>query len=178
MEKTLFLIILLSGCSSKQPSPIDEYLTLYQPSNEIKLDKQIDNFVALYKDLKHLSAAEQVKKTYAEDFYFNDTLVTLRKRKELIIYLEATQKQLRSIDFKVLNILTKGDDIFLHWDMQTKFEVLGVSRDVRSLGMSHLRFNKKGKIILHQDYWDSSNGFFQHIPLLGDVINWIKNGLH
>jgi hypothetical protein len=43
--------------------------------------------------------------------------------------------------------------------------------------MSHLRFNNEGKIILHQDYWDSMQGFYQHIPIIGGVLQWIKSGL-
>jgi hypothetical protein len=40
--------------------------------------------------------------------------------------------------------------------------------------MTHLKFNREGRIVLHQDYWDSTAGFFEYVPILGPVIRWIK----
>jgi hypothetical protein len=54
---------------------------------------------------------------------------------------------------------------------------MGQAIDIQSIGISHLRFNANNKIILHQDYWDSMQGFYQHLPIIGGVLRWIKNGL-
>ncbi len=178
MKNILIFTMLLSGCNSKQQHSFEEYLSLYRPATEIKLDDRTANFVYLYKNLKQVSAADAVAKTYAEDLYFNDTLVTLHKRSELITYLENTQKQLQDIDLVLLNVLFKGEDVYLHWEMRTVFKVLAKTSDVRTTGMSHLRFDQQNKIILHQDYWDSTTGFFQHIPLIGNVLKWIKVSLY
>jgi SnoaL-like domain len=109
--------------------------------------------------------------------FFNDTLVTLHNRRELQKYFEHTQKNLDSMSFKILDLQETGYYVFIRWTMHTKFTVMGQSSNVQSIGMSHLRFNNEGKIILHQDYWDSMQGFYQHIPVIGGVLQWIKNGL-
>jgi len=36
-----------------------------------------------------------------------------------------------------------------------------------TLGVTHVRFNNNGQVILHQDFWDSGLGFYAHIPVLG-----------
>ena len=41
----------------------------------------------------------------------------------------------------------------------------------------HLRFNDAGQVVLHQDFWDSSQGFFEHVPILGAMIRWVRNRL-
>jgi hypothetical protein len=41
--------------------------------------------------------------------------------------------------------------------------------------MTLLRFDKQGRVVLHQDFWDSSAGFYEHLPVLGGVMRWIKS---
>jgi hypothetical protein len=48
------------------------------------------------------------------------------------------------------------------------------NQDTQTIGMSHLRFDASGLVRLHQDYWDSTAGLFEHVPLLGAGIRAIK----
>jgi hypothetical protein len=41
---------------------------------------------------------------------------------------------------------------------------------------NYVLFDESGKVILHQDYWDSASGFFEHIPIVGGVIKAVKAG--
>ena len=43
--------------------------------------------------------------------------------------------------------------------------------------MSHIRFDREGKVVLHQDYWGSATGSYQHLPVVGRLINWVKSRL-
>ncbi|WP_158083140.1 nuclear transport factor 2 family protein [Methyloprofundus sedimenti] len=142
------------------------------------MDPRVANFADLYNHLNHNHVANQVTKTYAESLYFNDTLVTIDNREELIKYLEQTQQEVESMSLEVIQVFSKDEDVFVQWKMQTEFTIMGKHSNVNSIGISHLRFNEEGKIILHQDYWDSTNGFFQHIPVIGGLILWVKNRLH
>jgi hypothetical protein len=45
---------------------------------------------------------------------------------------------------------------------------------IKAPGMSHLRFDEKGMIVFHQDYWDSSL-VFERLPVIGFVLRWIKS---
>ena len=47
----------------------------------------------------------------------------------------------------------------------------------KSIGMTQLRFNQEGKIIFHQDFWDSTEGFYQHLPYVGYWIRKIRSKL-
>lgn len=174
----LFFALLTGGCNSNKLNSIEEYLTLNPSPPDAEKHSRIQNFIKLYNDLKYISVAVETEKTYAESFYFNDTLVTLHSRNELIEYLKNTQKNLKSIDFSVLNIIEQDEDVFVQWKMTTGFEILGSNSHVESIGISHLRFDTSGKIVMHQDYWDSTNGFFQHIPVIGGILEWIKKRLH
>ena len=47
----------------------------------------------------------------------------------------------------------------------------------RSVGISHLRFDGDGKIVLHRDYWDAAGGLYEYLPVVGGLIRWIKGRL-
>jgi len=172
------LFLLLSACSANTIDSQTQYLDLISTTQGNKMDSRVQNFADLYNELDHNDVQAATEKTYAETLFFNDTLVTIDNRKELIDYLGQTQQQVEAMSLQVLNVLGKGQDIFVHWKMHTQFSILGKRSKVDSLGISHLRFDEQGKIILHQDYWDSTNGFFQHIPIIGGLISWVKNRLH
>ena len=174
----IVLLVSLTACSSNKSNTINQYLELIATDQETEMDTRVVNFADLYNNLDHNNVASEATKTYAESLYFNDTLVTIENRKELIEYLQQTQQQVESMSLEVINVFAKDDDVFVQWKMQTLFTIMGKRSNVKSIGISHLRFDEDGKIILHQDYWDSTNGFFQHIPVIGGLISWVKNRLH
>ena len=174
----ILIAALFQGCSAVDPNPVEEYLSLINPEPDAAQYGRIQPFVKLYSGLNEGPLAQKVDDTYAEELYFNDTLVTLHDRKSLLRYMEQTQSNLDSISLEVLGVQSQGDDVFVRWIMATGFTVMGQDRQVTSIGMSHLRFNSDNKIVLHQDYWDSMQGLYLHIPVIGGFLQWLKNGLH
>jgi SnoaL-like domain len=171
------LLLSLSACKTAEKDLFAEYLAIAPADSSTKSNARIQPFVKLYNQLEGNALADNIAKAYAEKLYFNDTVVTLHERKKLQKYLHHTQKTLDAMSFEVLETYEKKNDVLVRWSMRTQFTILGQHRDVQSLGISHLRFNNDGKIVLHQDYWDSTQGFYQHIPLIGGLLRWIKNGL-
>ncbi|PKM37778.1 MAG: hypothetical protein CVV06_04160 [Gammaproteobacteria bacterium HGW-Gammaproteobacteria-10] len=178
MTSLFGILLALTGCSSVEPNPMREYLAMAPAEQNAGKHPKIRHFVELYDNLEVLPIKTKVENTYAEQLYFNDTLVTLHDRQALQSYLEQTQKNLDSISIEVMSVFEQGDDAFVRWNMRTRFTLLGRSKDVTTIGFSHLRFDDHGKIVLHQDYWDSTQGFFLQVPIIGGVLQWIKNGLH
>ena len=78
----------------------------------------------------------------------------------------------------VLDSLSRGDDVMVRWKMQTQSKVWWKTLTIDSFGMTHLRFNEQGQIVLHQDYWDAAGGFYEHLPLLGSSIRSIRSNLN
>jgi hypothetical protein len=58
--------------------------------------------------------------------------------------------------------------------MQAEFTPVRQSVVSDTIGITHLRFNEAGRVILHQDFWDTGLGFYQHIPVLGRVVKSIN----
>ena len=168
---------MLNGCSQIEPNPIQDFLELAPAVSTVQSNTRIQAFIKLYDQLDRGYIDKQIADTYAEKIYFNDTLVTIHDRQNLLKYLKHTQQQLDSIKFEVLGVHDSGKDSYVRWLMETRFRTMGQEYDIQSIGISHLRFNEENKIIVHQDYWDSMQGFYQHLPVIGGILRWIKKNI-
>ena len=140
--------------------------------NDVKI-----KFGELFEDFKLGATKEIIKKTYAEDFYFNDTFKVLSKRNELIPYMIETAGHVKSTTVEILDVAKSDTDYYVRWIMIMEFEAKSKNIYSRSVGMTQLRFNSQGKIIFHQDFWDSTEGFYQHLPYIGYFIRKIRSKL-
>ncbi|MFN3714489.1 MAG: nuclear transport factor 2 family protein [Alcanivoracaceae bacterium] len=172
-------LLLLVGCAGHRPGyPEDYRLALAQTERAAATDDAaIERFTDLYQNLKAPALEERIAGVYADDFYFSDTLHVFRNLPSLTTYMEATADRVESIEVDITRILRDGDDVWLIWDMRTHTRVLGRNMRADTIGMTHLRFNSEGRVVLHQDYWDSAEGLFIHIPLIGGLVRWTRNRL-
>ncbi|WP_431687657.1 nuclear transport factor 2 family protein [Hahella sp. NBU794] len=176
---TATLASLLSACSSSGPlTPHQDYLTAAGSDtfSSIEQEPRLQGFIALMNNFTPDTIPAAVERAYAKTFYFNDTFHSLQEREDLTHYFVAmAEKASTSVQF--LDFASTGDDILLRWTMTLKFKVWWKQVEVTSIGISHLRFNAQGEIVLHQDYWDSAEGFYYHLPLVGGVLQKIRGGV-
>lgn len=128
-------------------------------------------------DFKHPDFPDRIRAAYGEEIFFNDTLKTLRRRDELVEYMKESASQLEAGTVEFLSTIRDGDDHYLRWRMSLTFKKLADGKPTHSCGMSHLRFDGDGKVVLHQDFWDSTGGFFEHLPVVGWMITRVKKRL-
>jgi hypothetical protein len=70
-----------------------------------------------------------------------------------------------------------GSDYYLRWTMNVNLKSEPEDQVAQALGMSHLRFDAKGKVIFQQDYWDPTDVLYSRIPLAGWLIRKVKQRL-
>ena len=177
--KSLGFLPLLASCMnhSDETSYVDRYLeALGDSSNptEMPQDERILRFNAVYSNLKGANLEARISELYAEAFYFSDTLVILDSREALIQYLKRTAEDVGDIQVSMMSAWQTGPDVYVRWLMDVEFSILGQSVRSRSIGITHLRYNSTGQVIIHQDYWDSGQGFYRHIPVVGFLIQRIQ----
>lgn len=132
-------------------------------------------FARFFSDFSPDKVERLVDQTYAADVWFNDTLKTLHGRDALRSYLKHSAQAVQSCRVEILDTLSNDrGDYYVRWTMVIRFKRFKPGEDTQTIGMSHLRFDRDGLVRLHQDYWDSSAGLFEHIPLLGAAIRAIK----
>ena len=181
LTMVLLVPVLLTGCSSTPLGPYgytDQYLERLEADGQVAVlpdDDTLSRFIDFYNPLDHQRIAEGIDQIYASDVYFNDTLVIVRDRETLQKHLLATAERLSYMSLEPLNVVRDGQQVYLVWVMEAHFSLLGRERLSRTIGISQLRFNRDGQVFFHQDFWDSSQGLDQHLPVLGPMTRWLRD---
>ncbi len=144
------------------------------PIDKMDHDDRLTKFLELFSDLKCKDIATRIREIYAEHPYFCDTLRVIEDMEELVDYMEETAKRLDQSRIIYDRVLQNGDNYFIQWYMQTEFKLFGRVLQAKSIGMSHILLDDQGKVILHQDFWDNTEGLFRHIPLLKSFYRQFK----
>jgi hypothetical protein len=141
--------------------------------SEGEAEAVVARFREFFKDVTPESIRQNSAKLYAEDVWFNDTLKTLHGRAAVEAYFLKTISHMDSFRTEVDDVARSGPDFYVRWTMDIRFK--GAKEPVRTIGMTLLRFDREGRAVLHQDFWDSGAGFYEHLPVLGGVMRWIKS---
>ncbi len=185
---TLFTIVILigiGGCLTLSHPPmdntaLDQYAEATQQTTSTSAearDAGVERWKALLEEFSIENMEGKVSLVYADQFFFNDTLKTFREVEELEHYLLETAKMLQYGTVSYDDVVHSGENTYIRWKMVYRSKTLSPKQDIVTIGMSHLQFDEDGKVVLHQDFWDSTRGVFEHVPVLGAGIRAIKKRL-
>jgi hypothetical protein len=138
----------------------------------------LERFTAFFSSLAADRVATQLDATYAPDVYFDDTLKTVRGSAALKTYLTHSADAVEQCRVGIEEISrTDAGEYLVRWRMMIRFKRFRRGVDTWSIGVSHLRFARDGRVVYHQDYWNAAAGLYQHLPLIGAAIRWIQRRL-
>ena len=134
----------------------------------------IERFKAFFGSFDPDRIAATIGDVYAKDVHFDDNLKEVRGLDDLREYLVETARSVESCTVEVLDVARSGDEFYLRWEMEIRSRKLRRGRPLLSYGVTHLRYDADGRIILHRDFWDAAGGLFEHLPVIGMIIRKIK----
>jgi len=134
--------------------------------------------IAAFTDFVRIMDAETIAQraleVYAENAYFNDTVKELSGSAVIGAYLAESLEATEEVKVEVVDVARSGIDYYYRWVMDIKFRNLNGGEWTSSEGMSQIRFNPQGRVVLHRDFWDSAGGLFAYMPVVGSLLKWIK----
>lgn len=74
------------------------------------------------------------------------------------------------------DIVETDDIVFVSWVMEFSHQKLARGEEISVKGTSRLVFNNE-KIISHIDYYDMGAMLYEHVPVLGRVVIWLRKRL-
>jgi limonene-1,2-epoxide hydrolase len=154
-----------------------ERMTELPADGPVLQTEAFQRFVSLWSNLTEESIAQHIDTVYAEDVWFNDTVKTITGHDALRHYLEETSRRVASCQVEIDDIGVSGGNYYVRWRMKVLLPDTPEESAWHSIGFTHLRFNEAGQVVLHQDYWDSAAGLYEHLPLVGWMIRAIKTRL-
>ena len=179
---SFLLMFSLPGCSSGPTDFRADYAKALAERPGVSLgsnesaQRAVQRFAALYGDLSEENVKALVRETYAADAWFNDTVATEVGIEAVEKYLLKTARGAEKVAARLEDVAVSGPDVYARWTMEIRTKNLAGGKPIITEGVSQLRFDGEGRIILHQDFWNPAAGIYQHLPLLGPAIRFV-NGL-
>lgn len=116
---------------------------------------------------------DQLPSIYAADAHFKDPfndVVGVEAIAGIFRHMFATVDAPR---FEVTTRLLTGREAMLGWDFHIRLR----GRPVVIRGVTHLGFDTDGRVCRHRDYWDPAEELYEHLPILGTLMRWLKKRL-
>ncbi len=135
--------------------------------SEILLNKFVDVYQQLNK-----SNLESLRNVYSQDVEFEDSLHQLKGIDPLIAYFQDQYTNLDHCQFIVKEAHQQHQNAWIVWDMRFSHSKLRGGQEIVVQGASHLRLSDT--VSYHRDYVDMGQVLYEHLPILGAAIRWIK----
>lgn len=113
-----------------------------------------------------------LEEVYAEDLLFQDSFHKIESREAFLNYCSELYQNLSSCDFEFHDQWLSDGQAMLTWTMTYSHPKLKRGRHITVQGASHIRFNEK--VYFHQDYFDGGALLYEHVPVLGSIIQQLK----
>jgi hypothetical protein len=133
--------------------------------------------VQLFKDSFRELRPEQpfpYDQLYAPDIVFEDPLHRAEGLEALRRHFHALNRNLRIARFQFGTTVVQGQAAAVAWTMTLELR-RGPRRPVIVSGMTELRFAER--ITYQRDHFDAGALIYEHVPLLGAIIRWLKRRL-
>lgn len=122
------------------------------------------------------ASLHRLDELYSRGVSFQDPLHRVEGLGELRRYfasLYANVQELR-YDFHGFDEVAPGHG-YLRWTLHYRHPRLGGGRLIALEGCSHLRWGER--VEFHRDYFDAGALLYEHLPVMGSVIGWLKRRL-
>lgn len=140
-------------------------------------EQALANFCAFFNKLDN-TCTENLYEVYTEEVVFNDPLHHIEGREALARYFATMYENVERCQFTYHMQQQQGNQAFVTWSMEFVHPRLARGKPVRVEGCSALTFADDGRVVQHRDYFDAGAMLYEHLPLMGQVIRWLKHRLN
>ncbi|MHA7113203.1 nuclear transport factor 2 family protein [Pseudomonas promysalinigenes] len=119
---------------------------------------------------------DALSELYSEDITFRDPLHHIQGLPALRAYFQQLYANASDIGYE----FTGADEVgpgqgYLRWTLHFRHPRLAHGRPITLQGCSFLQW--RDRVHAHQDYFDAGALLYEHIPLMGSAIRWLKGRL-
>lgn len=120
---------------------------------------------------------DRLGQLYTEDIRFQDPLHRVEGLAALRGYFAALYANVQDLQFDFHGFEQSAAGAgYLRWTMRYRHPRLRGGAPIEVDGCSYLRWSQ-GRVYLHRDYFDAGALLYEHLPVLGTLIGWLKRRL-
>ena len=144
--------------------------------NAIDLGPPLVRLKAFYASIAR-ERLDAIAELYAPNAYFRDPFNEVRGEDEIRRIMERMLDTLDDCRFDFVDEVVDARGAFLTWDF--RFRIGRWRRHVphNIHGGSHLRFDARGRVAYHRDYWDAAGELYEKLPAIGGVMRVLRRRL-
>ena len=119
----------------------------------------------------------RLSELYSSDAVFCDPLHEVHGLANIEHYFAQMYANVSALDFEFYGFDQVGEGQgYLRWTMSYRHPRLAGGELIEVEGCSHLLW-RDAKVYQHRDYFDAGALLYEHLPVLGGVIGWLKRRL-
>lgn len=115
---------------------------------------------------------ELLDRIYREDIEFSDPLHRIKGLPALKDYFAYMYDNVIDIGFDYQSQIATESEASIQWIMSFTHKKLNRAKPISVHGSSHIRYDEK--VYYHRDYFDAGQMLYEHIPLVGRLISFVK----
>lgn len=136
----------------------------------------LKTFAFFYKDLS-TSNLYLLKEIYDDKVMFIDPVGEHGGISNVEHYFQHLLESTTSCQFDIQRTVQEGDHAFARWIMTLEHPKLSSGTPIKLNGSSELVI-KDNKIIQQTDFYDMGAMFYEHIPVLRQLVRFVKNKIN
>ena len=141
-------------------------------SDPVDLHLRLERYAAFFADLGP-ERLDRLGEHFAEDVRFKDPFNEVRGLEALRGVFLHMYERLEDPRFRVHRTALSGREGFIHWTFE--FTPSGWLRRMRPIdGLSRVRFDDRGRVMEHVDYWDAAEQIYGRLPLVGAAVRGLR----
>jgi hypothetical protein len=120
---------------------------------------------------------QRLPELYSHDIAFTDPMHEINGLADLHLYFAQLYANVRDLkfDFHAFDQVREGKG-YLRWTMSYAHPRLNSGKTIQVQGCSHLLWSH-GKVFQHRDFFDAGALLYEHLPVMGKIIHWLKGRL-
>lgn len=115
---------------------------------------------------------QQLAKIYDSGVVFRDPLHEVEGLESMQDYFFNLSKAIDYCRFSFGDELVADNKAYLSWKMYFRHKQLNRGNEIVLRGVTHLEFG--AKIVYHEDFYDMGAMIYEHTPVFGRAIAWLK----
>lgn len=174
---------LLAGCAASRPvDPLANYrkaLAATEPAtaptlvpDSVAESEAVARFVDFYRVFSAEAIRAKVRGVYADGAYFRDPFHEVSGIDAIERYFVNSTGGVETCTFDIQDVAGFHGNYYVRWVMHLRTR-RDPAHPIETVGVTHVRFDDKGKVVFHQDYWDTGV-VYERIPLVGWMIEKVK----
>ena len=130
-------------------------------------------FTGLFNELT-VRNIDDIRNIYSQDVSFQDPFSTVYGLDPLADYFSNAYANVIACNFEFGEPVISGCNVCIPWVMKLRHKRIRGGKEVQVDGISQLCI-QNGRVTSHRDYFDAGQLLYEHLPVLGKAIQWIRS---